>query len=75
MEQKETKTMIMGHIVVHDVSAAQGIRYLIRELDDEERRVFFDQAYNHGSAVFEDHMGYKFELLHHGSEYKLERHI
>ena len=31
-----------------------------------EVKVFFDEAYNHGSAVFEDHAGTKFKLIHNG---------
>jgi len=65
------KTTIKGHIVEHDDSVKAGIRYLIYEIDAEQAKVFFDQAYNHGSASFEDHMGYKFKLVHHGSEYQL----
>jgi hypothetical protein len=67
----ETKTFVYGHIVSHDERANPGIYYLTRQLDAQEAKVFFDQAYNHGSALFEDHMGYKFKLIHHGAEYQL----
>jgi len=40
-------------------------------INAEEQKVFFDQAYEHGSAIFEDHMGYKYKLIHNGSEYQL----
>ena len=71
----ETKTRILEHIVSHDETVAHGIYYLTRELNAEELRVFFDQAYNKGFAVFEDHMGYKYKLIHHGSEYQLVKAI
>jgi hypothetical protein len=65
------KTTIKGHIVEHDESVSRGIRYLIYEINAEEAKVFFDHAFGHGSAEFEDHLGYKFKLVHHGSEYQL----
>ena len=65
------KSTIFGHIVSHDESVAHGIWYLTRELDAQEAKVFFDQAYNRGNAIFEDHMGYKYKLIHHGGEYQL----
>ena len=64
------KTIINGHTVEHDESVRQGIYYLMRQLDAQEQKVFFDQAYNQGSALFEDHMGYKYKLIHHGAEYQ-----
>jgi len=67
------KTIIKNHTVEHDESTRAGVRYLIYELDAEEAKVFFDQAFNQGYAVFEDHSGYKFKLIHHGSEYQLEK--
>ncbi len=67
----ETKTTINGHIVSHDESVSEGVRYLMYRIDAQESKVFFDEAYNHGSAVFEDHMGYKYKLIHHGAEYQL----
>ena len=67
----ETKTIIYGHTVSHDEKVDQGIYYLTRQINAEEARVFFDQAYNRGSATFEDHMGYIYKLIHHGSEYQL----
>ena len=67
------KTTIKGRIVEYDEGARAGVKYLTFDIDAEEAKVFFVQARNHGSAVFEDHMGKKFELTHHGSIYKLER--
>ena len=69
----EQKVVIHGHTVAYDESTSAGMRYLSRELDDAEAKVFFDQAYSQGSAVFEDHAGYKFKLIHNGSEYKLTK--
>ncbi|MFA6190166.1 MAG: hypothetical protein WC711_01475 [Candidatus Staskawiczbacteria bacterium] len=65
------KTRIKGHIVEHDATVSKGIRYLIYEINAEEAKVFFDHAFSHGSATFEDHMGIIYKLVHHGSEYKL----
>ncbi|MCX6724380.1 MAG: hypothetical protein NT155_04440 [Candidatus Staskawiczbacteria bacterium] len=69
------KTIIKGHTVSHEKDVAAGVRYLIYELAADEAKVFFDEAYNQGSAIFEDHMGYKYKLVHHGSEYQLVKHI
>ena len=68
----EEKTTINGHIVSHDSSVDEGVRYLIR-IGAQESKVFFDEAFNQGSAMFEDHMGYKYKLAHNGSEYELTR--
>ena len=65
------KTMIYGHTVEYEQNVSKGIRFLTRELDAQEAKVFFDQAYNHGSAVFEDHADCKYKLVHHGAEYQL----
>jgi hypothetical protein len=67
------KTIIHGHTVEYDEKTSAGLRYLSRELDDEEAKVFFDEAYNYGHAVFEDHFGYKFKIIHHGGEYQLAK--
>jgi hypothetical protein len=71
----EKKVIINGHTVSYDELLHAGIYYLVHELDAEEQKVFFDQAYNHGHAIFEDHMGYKFNLVHHGSEYQLVKPV
>jgi len=66
------RATILGHTLEYDESAVgAGFRYLIRELDSQEAKVFFEQAYSHGSAVFEDHMGHKYKLIHNGGEYQL----
>jgi len=67
----ETKTTVSGHIVSHDESVSAGLRYLMYTLNEEEKKVFFTQAFEHGSATFEDHMATKYKLIHNGSEYKL----
>ncbi len=67
----ETKTIINGHTVAHDDDVSQGMYFLTRIINDQERKVFFDEAYNYGSATFEDRMGYKFKLVHRGAEYQL----
>lgn len=69
------KTTINGHTVSYEENVHSGIYYLSHELDAQEQKVFFDQAYNHGHAVFEDHAGYKFNLIHHGGEYQLVKAI
>lgn len=67
------KTTIHGHTVSYDESVNAGVRYLIYELDGEEAKVFFNQAFGHGSSVFEDHMGHKYKLISHGGEYQLTK--
>lgn len=69
MEQKIT---IWGHIVSYDSAVVeQGIYFLTRVINQQEAKVFFDEAYNYGSATFEDRMGYKYKLIHNGGEYQL----
>ena len=63
--------MINGHLVVHDESVSRGVYYLSRQISQQESKVFFDEAYNRGSALFEDHGGFKYKLVHSGSEYQL----
>ena len=69
------KTIINGHTVSHEDDVERGIYYLMHELDAQEQKVFFDQAFARGTAVFEDHMGSKYKLIHHGSEYQLEKAV
>jgi hypothetical protein len=64
------ETTIHGHIVSYEFSAELGVRYLIYR-DAEEAKVFFDEALNNGHAVFEDHAGTKFKLVHNGGKYEL----
>ncbi len=64
------ETTLHGHIVSYDPSAELGIQYLMYRNGDEVK-VFFDEAYNHGYAIFEDHAGTKFKLLHNGDKYEL----
>jgi hypothetical protein len=66
-----TKTIIYGHTVAHDSDVSQGIYFLTRVINAQEAKVFFDEAYNYGHAVFEDRLGYKFKLVHDGAEYQL----
>jgi hypothetical protein len=68
----QRKTVIFGHTVSYDdVIVAGGIYFLARQINVQEAKIFFDEAYDHGSAVFQDHRGYKFKLVHHGGEYQL----
>lgn len=67
----EKKTTIRGHIILHDLNAAGGVKYLLYDIDPHEAKVFFDQAFSKGFAYFEDKMGYNYKLVYHGSEYKL----
>jgi len=67
----ETAT-ILGHQVVHDSALYEGIRYLAR-LNTQEAKVFFNTAYYKGSAMFEDHIGTKFKLIHANGAYQLTR--
>ena len=69
----EQKTSVNGHLISYDDAVdGDGFRYLAR-LNPEESKVFFDEAYAHGSAMFEDHMGYKYKLIHNGSEYQIAK--
>lgn len=65
------KVIIHGHEVSYEESVSAGMRYLSRELNSEEQKVFFDQAYSKGHATFEDHSGHIFKLLHHGGAYEI----
>ena len=65
------KVMIDGHTVSYDESLHAGIYYLSRELGAEEQKVFFDEAYNKGAAMFEDHLGTKFKLVHTNGAYQM----
>ena len=67
------KTIINGHTVEYEENAKHGVYYLTHQIDTQEAKVFFDQAFNRGSAAFEDQMGYNYKLVHHGSEYQLVR--
>ena len=69
----EHKVLISGHTVAYEDSVKQGIYYLTRQLDSREVTVYFDQAFSHGFAYFEDQMGYNYKLVHNGAEYKLVR--
>jgi hypothetical protein len=66
------QSTINGHIVEHEEGVDEGVRYLVR-IGMQESKVFFDEAFNHGSATFEDHMGYKYKLVHDGAKYELVR--
>ena len=62
--------MIHGHTVSYDAKAENGEDFL-RSRAPEIAKVFFDQAFSHGYAVFEDHSGTKYRLVHKGAEYEL----
>ena len=67
------KITIMGHVVAYDEDAHPGLKYLLNKLDDEERRVFFDQAKSKGHAAFEDNFGHRYNLEHTGFGYQLTK--
>ncbi len=67
----EHKVTILGHTISYDETASHGIYYLTYQIDMQEKKVFFDQAFSHGFANFEDQMGSNYKLIHHGSEYQL----
>ena len=69
----EKKTTINGHPVAYDAVAYEGIKYLMERISDLEAKVFFDQAYSHGFAMFEDHSSHKYKLSYHYGEYQLEK--
>jgi hypothetical protein len=57
--------------VSYDSSLDEGVRYLMYRINAEESKVFFDEAYSRGFALFQDNMGYKYKLIHNGGEYQL----
>ena len=67
----EQKTIIWVHMLVHDETVQHGMYFLSRQINQAEAKVFFDEAFYKGSAVFEDHLGSKFKLVHKGGEYNL----
>jgi len=69
----EQKTVIWGHTVSYEESVSHGMYFLSRQINAEEAKVFFDEAYNRGHAVFQDHAGYKFKLVHESGGYKLTK--
>ena len=69
----ETKITINGRIVSYDNSVSEGVRHLSLILSREESKIFFDQAFEHGYAMFEDRMGHNYKLTHVGSEYQLAK--
>lgn len=69
----EQKILLNGHYVSHSPEANEGIHYLMHKLNSEERKVFFDQAYRHGHAIFEDHLGHGYELTYHNGAYALTK--
>ncbi|MCX6720613.1 MAG: hypothetical protein NTW11_02310 [Candidatus Staskawiczbacteria bacterium] len=69
----ETKTTIKGHTVSHGLDVSGGLKYLMYELDFQEAKVFFNEAHDHGSVIFEDHLDRKYKLIYHGGEYQLIR--
>jgi hypothetical protein len=48
-----------------------GVQYLDRTLSREEAMVFIKQAYEHGSAQFEDKNRKQFTLMYAGGAYTL----
>jgi len=48
-----------------------GVEYLDKILSSEESKVFIKQAYEHGSAQFEDKARRQFTLIHQGGAYTL----
>ena len=66
------KTIIDGRTIEYDPAIVdEGHYFFSRELGMQERKVFFDEAYNYGSAIFQDRSGYKYKLVHNGGEYQL----
>ncbi|MCX6721934.1 MAG: hypothetical protein NTY04_01970 [Candidatus Staskawiczbacteria bacterium] len=65
------KSIIFNRTVNHDDSVSEGMYYLSRQLNMEEAKVFFDEAYNKGHAEFQNRMGYHFRLVYHDGEYEL----
>lgn len=71
MAQKQV--LINSHEISYDdVTAGDAVRYLIH-MGGVEAKVFFDEALSHGSAVFEDHFGHKYKLVHTPEGFNLIR--
>ena len=67
----EQRTTIDGHIVSYDSDLHDGMYYFLRQLNEQERKVFFDEAYRKKTATFEDHMGQMYKLTHQPYGYQL----
>lgn len=65
-----------GHKVYYDDNASDGAYYLQNHANDQEARVFFDQAKSKGYIVFEDTEHRHYKLSHnpdgtYGIEHKI----
>jgi len=69
----EKEIIINGHRVAHKSGLGEGIKYLMYRLSDQEAKVFFDQAYKFGFAMFEDHQRRNYKLTYKSGSYRLER--
>lgn len=59
------------HYLNYDEADYVGIEYLRDQLSEEEVKVFFDQAYEHGKAEFEDNQEHNFSIVYEDGDYKL----
>ena len=51
-----------GFIVKYEDDAHEGVNYILKELDNNEARVFFDEARRRGEAQFEDRSGKNYTI-------------
>jgi len=65
--------IINGKRVAHEKDVEEGIKYLMFKISDLEAKVFFDQAYKFGFAMFQDRLRHKFKLSYHDGKYALEK--
>jgi len=57
---------IHGHLVRYEDDALDGIHYLENKLDENESKVFFDEAKRRKVAEFEDYHRWNYELTYNG---------
>lgn len=60
------------HYLNYNEADYVGIEYLRDQLTEDEVKVFFDQAYEHGKADFEDNQEHRFSIVYEGSDYTLQ---
>ena len=56
-----------------DTNAKEGMIYLRDELDEQESKVFFEQAHRAGSAEFQDEHDRQFTLMYENEKYVIIR--
>lgn len=55
---------IHGHLVRYDDDLIDGMHYIENKLDENESKVFFDEAKRRGVAEFEDNLRHNYDLTY-----------